>query len=196
MFERKIMVARIAVPYDADGSVFQHFGKATEFKIYEIVDNAVEKSKVVGCDGGGHDLIGLWLVQQGVNAVICGGIGPGAQGALAAAGVAVFPGVEGSADDAIARLVDMGVKPFLVATSLRAVMAQRLLRRVCKECREEHTPTATEIRMLNLTPEYLANHKFYKGTGCRKCGGTGYKGRIGIYEIFEVTGFIDILTIE
>lgn len=100
------MVARIAVPYDADGSVFQHFGKATEFKIYEIVDNAVEKSKVVGCDGGGHDLIGLWLVQQGVNAVICGGIGPGAQGALAAAGVAVFPGVEGSADDAIARLVD------------------------------------------------------------------------------------------
>ena len=91
------------------------------------------------------------------------------------------------APGAVTRLVDMGVKPFLVATSLRAVMAQRLLRRVCKECREEHTPTATEIRMLNLTPEYLANHKFYKGKGCPACGYTGYKGRIGIYEIFLIT---------
>ena len=91
------------------------------------------------------------------------------------------------APGAVTRLVDMGVKPFLVATSLRAVMAQRLLRRVCKECRTEHTPTATEIRMLGLTPEYIANHKFYKGKGCPVCGYTGYKGRIGIYEIFLIT---------
>ena len=91
------------------------------------------------------------------------------------------------APGAVTRLVDMGVKPFLVATSLRAVMAQRLLRRVCKECRAEHTPTATEIRMLGLTPEYIANHKFYKGKGCPVCGYTGYKGRIGIYEIFLIT---------
>ena len=91
------------------------------------------------------------------------------------------------APGAVTRLVDMGVKPFLVATSLRAVMAQRLLRRVCKECKEPYTPTAGEIRMLGLTPEYLANHQFYKGKGCQACGYTGYKGRIGIYEIFEVT---------
>ena len=91
------------------------------------------------------------------------------------------------APGAVTRLVDMGVKPFLVATSLRAVMAQRLLRRVCRECREEHAPTPTEIRMLGLTPEYLANHKFYRGRGCPYCGYTGYKGRIGIYEIFLIT---------
>ena len=91
------------------------------------------------------------------------------------------------APGAITRLVDMGVKPFLVATSLRAVMAQRLLRRICPECKELYTPTASECRLLGLTPEYLANHKFYKGKGCRKCGGTGYKGRIGIYEIFLIT---------
>ena len=91
------------------------------------------------------------------------------------------------APGAVTRLVDMGVKPFLVATSLRAVMAQRLLRRICKECKEPYTPTAGEIRMLGLTPEYLANHQFYKGKGCQTCGYTGYKGRIGIYEIFEVT---------
>ena len=91
------------------------------------------------------------------------------------------------APGAITRLVDMGVKPFLVATSLRAVMAQRLLRRVCTECKEPYTPTPTECRLLGLTPEYLANHQFYKGKGCRRCGGTGYKGRIGIYEIFVIT---------
>ena len=91
------------------------------------------------------------------------------------------------APTAITRLVDMGVKPFLVATALRAVMAQRLLRRICPNCKAPYTPTATEIRMLGLSPEYLENHQFYKGKGCDRCGRTGYKGRIGIYEIFQIT---------
>lgn len=91
------------------------------------------------------------------------------------------------APGAITRLVDMGVKPFLVATALRAVMAQRLLRRICPECKQPYTPTKAEIKMLRLSDEYLANHQFYKGAGCRECGHTGYKGRIGIYEIFQVT---------
>lgn len=99
------MTAKIAVPYDLDGSVFQHFGKAETFKIYEIVDGEVKSSNVVSGDGQGHELLGLWLVRQGVNAVVCGGIGPGAQGALAAAGIAVFPGVDGLADEAMAKLV-------------------------------------------------------------------------------------------
>ena len=91
------------------------------------------------------------------------------------------------APGAVTRLVDMGVKPFLVATALRAVMAQRLLRRVCKECAEPYTPSAAEKRILGLTDEYLANHQFIKGKGCRHCGYTGYKGRVGIYEIFLIT---------
>ena len=91
------------------------------------------------------------------------------------------------APGAVTRLVDMGVKPFLVATSLRAVMAQRLLRRICPECREEHVPTEAEARILGFSKEYLATHKFYHGKGCRNCGFTGYKGRIGIYEIFTIT---------
>ena len=91
------------------------------------------------------------------------------------------------APGAITRLVDMGVKPFMVATALRAVMAQRLLRRICPNCKAPYTPTATEIRMLGLSPEYLENHQFYKGKGCDRCGRTGYKGRIGIYEIFQIT---------
>jgi len=91
------------------------------------------------------------------------------------------------APGAVTRLVDMGVKPFLVATSLRAVMAQRLLRRVCPNCRAPHKPTPAEIKMLGLSPEYLQNHQFFKGKGCRACGYTGYKGRIGIYEIFTIS---------
>ena len=91
------------------------------------------------------------------------------------------------APGAVTRLVDMGVKPFLVATALRAAMAQRLLRRVCKECAEPYTPTKAECRVLGLTDEYLANHKFVKGKGCRNCGFTGYRGRVGIYEIFLIT---------
>ena len=91
------------------------------------------------------------------------------------------------APGAITRLVDMGVKPFLVATSLRAVMAQRLLRRICPHCKQPYTPTKSECKILGLSEEYLANRQFYKGKGCRECGYTGYKGRIGIYEIFVIT---------
>ncbi len=91
------------------------------------------------------------------------------------------------APGAITRLVDMGIKPFLVATAVRAVMAQRLLRRICPNCKKVHKPTPQEIDMLQLTDEYLANHEFYEGEGCEFCHNTGYKGRIGIYEIFIVT---------
>ena len=66
-------------------------------------------------------------------------------------------------------------------------MAQRLLRRICPECKKPYTPSAAEIKMLRLSPEYLANHQFYKGTGCKKCGHTGYKGRGAIFELLGVS---------
>ena len=90
------------------------------------------------------------------------------------------------APSAVTRLIDMGVKPFLVASSVRAIMAQRLVRRICKKCAAPYTPSPTEIRMLNLDEDFIKNSTFKKGTGCPECGGTGYKGRLGIYEIFIV----------
>jgi type II secretory ATPase GspE/PulE/Tfp pilus assembly ATPase PilB-like protein len=81
----------------------------------------------------------------------------------------------------------MGVKNFLVASGVRAIMAQRLLRRNCSECVEEAPPTPAECRLLGIDEEYLSNHKFYKGKGCPACNDTGYKGRIGIYEVFILT---------
>ncbi len=90
------------------------------------------------------------------------------------------------APSAVTRLIDMGVKPFLVASSVRAIMAQRLVRRVCKKCAQPYTPSPTEVRMLNLDESFIKNSNFMKGRGCPECGGSGYKGRVGIYEIFLV----------
>jgi len=90
------------------------------------------------------------------------------------------------APSAITRLVDMGVKPFLVSSSIRAVLAQRLVRKICPECKEPYTPSEVELRALNLTAASLAQARFSKGRGCDRCRGTGYKGRAGIFEIFTV----------
>ncbi len=88
------------------------------------------------------------------------------------------------APSAITRIVDIGVKKFLVASSVRAIMAQRLVRRVCKECTAPYEPSEKELASLNITPEQMAEATFRKGVGCDRCRGTGYKGRMGIFEIF------------
>lgn len=90
------------------------------------------------------------------------------------------------APSAITRLVDMGVKPFLVSSSIRAVLAQRLIRKICPDCKEPYSPTETELRALNLNAASLAEARFAKGRGCDRCRGTGYRGRAGIFEIFTV----------
>lgn len=87
---------------------------------------------------------------------------------------------------AITRLVDMGVEPFLVASSLLGVLAQRLVRRLCPECRQAHVPTAAETELLEMAPEEAAHATVYRATGCPACGNTGYQGRTGIYELLPV----------
>jgi type IV pilus assembly protein PilB len=87
------------------------------------------------------------------------------------------------APSAVTRLVDIGVKQFLVASSVRAILAQRLVRRICSACTEPYEPTETEMRALNLRPDQISEANFRKGRGCDRCRGTGYKGRMGIFEI-------------
>ncbi len=86
---------------------------------------------------------------------------------------------------AVTRLVDMGVEPFLVASSLMGVLAQRLVRTLCKECREDYLPTPEELKEIGITPKMLqeAGGKLYRPTGCNECNNTGYRGRLGIYEM-------------
>jgi type IV pilus assembly protein PilB len=84
-------------------------------------------------------------------------------------------------------LIDMGVEPFLISSSLMAVLAQRLVRTVCKKCRTPFEPTENQLSLLNLSPHDIGDKMFYYGRGCSACNDTGYKGRKGIYELLVVT---------
>jgi len=86
----------------------------------------------------------------------------------------------------VTRLIDIGVKPFLVASSLRGIMAQRLVRKICKKCAAPYTPSESELRSLNARPGDVSKANFMKGKGCNDCAKTGYRGRMGIFEIFVI----------
>jgi len=96
----------------------------------------------------------------------------------------------------ITRLIDMGIEPFLVTSTLEAVLAQRLVRKICQNCKEEYTPEPEIISDLGLKPEDVKNRKFYRGAGCVKCNNSGYKGRTGIYELLMLNEKIRQLVIE
>ena len=99
------------------------------------------------------------------------------------------------APSAVTRLLDIGVKPFLVASALRAAMAQRLVRAICENCKEAYTPTDREIKMLGQIAKTMPE-RMYHGAGCDRCGHSGYKGRKGIFEIFEVDDTIQRLIFD
>ncbi len=91
------------------------------------------------------------------------------------------------APGAVTRLVDMGVEPFLISSTLMGVLAQRLVRTICKKCRTPFEPTETQLNLLNLSPHDIGDKVFYYGRGCSVCNDTGYKGRRGIFELLLVT---------
>jgi type IV pilus assembly protein PilB len=91
------------------------------------------------------------------------------------------------APSTISRLMNMGIEPFLVATSVNLIQAQRLIRRVCKDCKQEHPTPPEALVEVGFSAEEAKTLKTYKGKGCSTCNNTGYKGRIGLYEVLEVT---------
>lgn len=90
------------------------------------------------------------------------------------------------APSAVTRLVDIGIKPFLVASSTRCLMAQRLVRKICKKCGAPFVPPDNELQALSITPDMLKGATMMKGRGCADCSGTGCRGRMGIFEIFVI----------
>ena len=94
------------------------------------------------------------------------------------------------APSSMARMVDMGVPPYLVATSVIGVLAQRLVRTICHKCKQPHTPTDLDIESSGITAEMAATANFAKGRGCGSCQGTGFKGRLGIFELMTMTSRI------
>jgi len=95
------------------------------------------------------------------------------------------------APSSVSRLIDMGVKPFLVSASLRSALAQRLVRSICQNCKEPYTPSANELSILGVSEEQASSATFMHGAGCDKCGESGFRGRKGVFEIFVVNQEIE-----
>jgi len=95
------------------------------------------------------------------------------------------------APSSVSRLIDMGVKPFLVSASLRAALAQRLVRSICQNCKQPYTPSANELSILEVSEDQAKTSGFMHGAGCPKCGESGFRGRKGVFEIFVVNQEIE-----
>jgi len=102
------------------------------------------------------------------------------------------------APSTVIRLLNMGIEPVLISATLRMIVAQRLLRRVCVQCRTPYEVTVEELMALGVTIQLAAATKvrLFKGHGCELCGNTGYKGRIGIYEVLELNEEIRQLVVK
>ncbi len=135
------------------------------------------------------------MLRQAPNIVMIGEIRDGETASIAInaalTGHLVFSTLHtNDAPSAVTRLVDIGVKPFLVSSAIRAVLAQRLIRRICKDCAAPYTPPPEELHLLNIDPSKITDANFRKGEGCEKCRKTGHRGRAGIFEIFMVDDVI------
>lgn len=100
------------------------------------------------------------------------------------------------APSAVSRLVDIGIKPFLVSASIRAVLAQRLVRKICPKCKESTVPEGRLLNSLGIRPDQISNATFMRGTGCEHCNNTGFRGRIGVFEMFNVNEEIEQMIYE
>jgi len=97
---------------------------------------------------------------------------------------------------AVTRLIDMGIEPFLVTSSVIGIMAQRLVRVICRNCKEEYTPDEESLLSVGITPEMADGKRIYRGTGCPACLNTGYKGRTGVFELMHLDDTIKNLILK
>jgi general secretion pathway protein E len=97
---------------------------------------------------------------------------------------------------AVTRLIDMGIEPFLVTSSVLGILAQRLVRVICQECKEAYTPDEESLQNIGLTPQMLQGRKIYRGRGCPSCLHTGYTGRSGIFELMHLTDSVKNLILK
>jgi type IV pilus assembly protein PilB len=174
-----------------------HFINRPDRKIITVEDpveyilagiNQVQVAEVVGLTFGAALRS---ILRQAPNVIMIGEIRD-----LETASIAINASLTGhlvfstlhtnDAPSAVTRLIDIGVKPFLVASSTRCLMAQRLVRKICKKCGEPYQPTENEMRALNLTADHLKTATLMKGRGCANCNNTGNRGRFGIFEIFII----------
>lgn len=158
----------------------------------EYVFSGMNQCQVNEDIGLGFEQILRSMLRQSPNIILVGEIRDLVVGEIAIqaalTGHLVFSTLHtNDAPTAITRLIDMGIKPFLVATSIQAIMAQRLIRVLCKECKQvdEH-PDPGQMRLCGFREEEIPHLKAYRGAGCSHCNNTGYRGRVGIFEMLEM----------
>jgi type IV pilus assembly protein PilB len=93
-------------------------------------------------------------------------------------------------------MIDLGVESFLLTATVEAIVAQRLVRRICQKCKEEYTPTETELMEVELRPDDVVGQSFFRGKGCEHCNGSGYKGRLALFEILVLDDALRELIME
>ena len=98
--------------------------------------------------------------------------------------------------ETITRLLDMGVEPYLITSSVTLILAQRLMRKTCESCKTETTPKDVHLKILDRYELDISGHQFYYGEGCGYCNNTGYKGRSAIYEVFQMTEDIQEMVLK
>ena len=174
-----------------------HFINRPDRKIITVEDpveyvlagiNQVQVSEVVGLT---FSMALRSILRQAPNVIMIGEIRD-----LETASIAINASLTGhlvfstlhtnDAPGAVTRLIDIGVKPFLVASSTRAMMAQRLVRKLCKRCIEPYVPTEHELKQLGVSADQAATATFMHGKGCGDCSNTGHRGRMGIFEVFII----------
>jgi type IV pilus assembly protein PilB len=174
-----------------------HFINRPDRKIITVEDpveyilagiNQVQVNEIVGLNFG---MALRSILRQAPNVVMIGEIRDVETATIAInaslTGHLVFSTLHtNDAPSAVTRLVDIGIKPFLVASSTRCLMAQRLVRKICKKCGAPFTPPENELHALGITPDIMKTATTMKGRGCADCSGTGCRGRMGIFEIFII----------
>lgn len=160
--------------------------------------NQVEVKHSIGLD---FALIIRAMLRQAPNVILVGEMrdyetaSMGIQASLT--GHLVFSTLHtNDAPGAVTRMIDMGVPAYLVAGSVIGILAQRLVRVVCKKCKAPHEPTPAQIELAGITPEQLAGANFMKGRGCNNCGGSGYRGRLGVFELMTMNSRVRELTFQ
>ncbi len=165
--DRKILTAEDPVEYDIDGLIQCQVNTDQDLTFARLLRSFLRQDPDTVLVGEIRD---LETAQIAIQASLTGHL--------------VFSTLHtNDAPSTILRMVDLGVESFLITATVEAIVAQRLVRRVCSQCKQEYSPSETELMEVNLKPEDVAGRTFYRGTGCSTCNGSGYKGRLAIFEI-------------
>ena len=167
--ETKILTAEDPVEYDIDGLIQCQVNTDQDLTFASLLRSFLRQDPDVILVGEIRD---LETAQIAVQASLTGHL--------------VFTTVHtNDAPSTILRLVDLGVESFLITATVEAIVAQRLARKICTNCKEEYTPTSEELLELKLHPEDVAGRTFFRGKGCETCNHSGYRGRLALFEIME-----------